>query len=109
MAKIRDPKADIGHRSARAYLRPVETEGTRLAHWPPPYRAKESKPVIMGIRAEGWRELDDIIETRSDPDRVSFTLRSPDGIRRRLRSPLSFDCSKGWLAAMRRRVARSGY
>jgi hypothetical protein len=64
VAKIRDPKAEIGHRSARAYLRPVETEGTRLAHWPPPYRAKESKPVIMKhqpgeepkrARPRGWR------------------------------------------------------
>jgi hypothetical protein len=64
VAKTRDPKAGIGHSSARAYLRPVETEGTKLAHWPPPFRARESKPVIMKhqpgeapkrAKPRGWR------------------------------------------------------
>jgi len=42
----------------------VETEGTRLANWPPPYRGKENKPVIMKHKSgevpkrakpRGWR------------------------------------------------------
>ena len=64
MAKTRDPIADIGHRSARADLRPAETGQTRLANWPPPYRAKVSKPVITRhqpgeapkrAKPRGWR------------------------------------------------------
>ncbi len=64
MAKTRDSNAGIGQRSARSYLRPAETGQTRLANWPPPYRAKESKPVIMKhqpgeapkrAKPRGWR------------------------------------------------------
>ena len=64
MAKFRDSNAGIGQRSARSYLRPAETGQTRLANWPPPYRAKESKPVIMKhqpgevpkrAKPRGWR------------------------------------------------------
>jgi hypothetical protein len=41
-----------------------ETTGTRLAHWPPPQRGKESKPVfakhpeggpIKRAKPRGWR------------------------------------------------------
>lgn len=64
MAKTRDPKAGLEHATARAYLRPAETESTRLAHWPPPRRASENKPVIMKhkpgeapkrAKPRGWR------------------------------------------------------
>jgi len=63
-SRFGDSKADVGLRSARAYPRPVETEGTRLANWPPPYRGKENKPVIMKhqsgevpkrAKPRGWR------------------------------------------------------
>lgn len=59
MAKARDPQ---GPRSASSPS--SETGRTRLANWPPPYRARESKPVIMthqpgevATRAKprGWR------------------------------------------------------
>ena len=64
MAKTRDSNAGIGQRSARSYLRPAETAQTRLANWPPPYRSKENKPVIMKhqpgevpkrAKPRGWR------------------------------------------------------
>lgn len=29
------------------HLRASETSGTHLAHWPPPQRGKESKPVFV--------------------------------------------------------------
>ena len=44
--------------------RASETLGTRLAHWPPPRRSQESKPVIMKhqqgepakrAKPRGWR------------------------------------------------------
>ncbi|NUR13370.1 MAG: hypothetical protein HOQ25_09700 [Mesorhizobium sp.] len=46
------------------YLRASETTGTHLAHWPPPQRGKESKPVFMKhpegevvkrAKPRGWR------------------------------------------------------
>ncbi|WP_426608670.1 hypothetical protein [Bradyrhizobium sp. McL0616] len=46
------------------YLLASETTGTRLAHWPPPHRGKESKPVLITqaagepakrARPRGWR------------------------------------------------------
>ncbi|MGB3866632.1 MAG: hypothetical protein WBA29_13490 [Xanthobacteraceae bacterium] len=65
MAKTRDPDTGGGLRSLRAYLRPTATTGrSRLANWPPPYRANESKPVIMKhqpgeapkrAKPRGWR------------------------------------------------------
>ena len=45
-------------------LHASETTGTHLAHWPPPHRAKESKPVLIAdsagepakrARPRGWR------------------------------------------------------
>jgi hypothetical protein len=50
--------------SARGYLRPAETDATRLAHWPPTYRSRETQPVIMKhergekpkrAKPRGWR------------------------------------------------------
>lgn len=46
------------------YLLASETTGTHLAHWPPPQRGKESKPVfvkhpegepIKRAKPRGWR------------------------------------------------------
>ncbi|KJC37210.1 hypothetical protein UB31_33695 [Bradyrhizobium sp. LTSP849] len=48
------------------YLLASETAGTHLAHWPPPHRGKESKPVLVftklaegepakRARPRGWR------------------------------------------------------
>ncbi|BBO06387.1 MULTISPECIES: hypothetical protein [Bradyrhizobium] len=46
------------------YLRASETTGTHLAHWPPPQRGKESKPVFLKhpegepakrAKPRGWR------------------------------------------------------
>jgi len=46
------------------HVRASETEGTHLAHWPPPLRGHESKPVIMKhqpgetvqrAKPRGWR------------------------------------------------------
>ena len=45
-------------------LRASETTGTNLAHWPPPQRGKESKPVfvkhpegepVKRAKPRGWR------------------------------------------------------
>ncbi len=64
MAKASDPHARIGLRSARAPSPSAETGRTRLANWPPPYRARESKPIIMThqpgevpkrAKPRGWR------------------------------------------------------
>lgn len=63
MVKTRDPDTG-GLRSPRATLRPAERGRSRLANWPPPYRATESKPVIMKhqpgeapkrAKPRGWR------------------------------------------------------
>ena len=36
------------------YLLASETSGTHLAHWPPPHRGKEGKPVLVFTKhAEG--------------------------------------------------------
>ena len=49
---------------ASLHLRASETEGTHLAHWPPPHRGQEAKPVFMKhqpgepakrAKARGWR------------------------------------------------------
>lgn len=46
------------------FLRASETTGTHLAHWPPPQRGKESKPVFTKhptgepakrAKPRGWR------------------------------------------------------
>jgi hypothetical protein len=46
------------------YVRASETIGTHLAHWPPPQRGRESKPVfikhqpgepVKRAKARGWR------------------------------------------------------
>jgi hypothetical protein len=46
------------------YLLASETTGTHLAHWPPPHRGKEGKPVLITqaagepakrARPRGWR------------------------------------------------------
>ena len=51
-------------RGLSKYVRASETVGTHLAHWPPPQRAKESKPPFMKHKAgepvkrakpRGWR------------------------------------------------------
>jgi hypothetical protein len=53
-----------GRGLASLYVRASETIGTHLAHWPPPMRGKEVKPVIMKhepdepikrAKARGWR------------------------------------------------------
>lgn len=45
-------------------VRASETTGTHLAHWPPPQRGKESKPVFVKhvqgepakrVKPRGWR------------------------------------------------------
>ncbi len=63
MAKARDPEAGR-FQPMRGHLRIVETDATRLAHWPPPYRAGVNKPVLMKqppsetpkrARPRGWR------------------------------------------------------
>ena len=50
--------------SAFLHVRASETAGTHLAHWPPPMRAKENKPVHMKHQSDepvkrakprGWR------------------------------------------------------
>jgi hypothetical protein len=51
-------------RSSPRYAHASETTGTHLAHWPPPQRGKESKPVFIKHQAgepikrakpRGWR------------------------------------------------------
>lgn len=46
------------------YVHPGETAGTQLAHWPPPQRGRESKPVfvkhqpgepVQRAKPRGWR------------------------------------------------------
>lgn len=46
------------------YVQASETSGTHLAHWPPPLRGKESKPVFVKhvqgepakrAKPRGWR------------------------------------------------------
>ncbi|MDD1517116.1 MULTISPECIES: hypothetical protein [Bradyrhizobium] len=46
------------------YLRASETTGTHLAHWPPPLRGKENKPLFIKhpegepakrAKPRGWR------------------------------------------------------
>lgn len=53
-------RKDLSSMSARA----SETSGTHLAHWPPPMRGKESKPVLVKhmqgepvkrAKPRGWR------------------------------------------------------
>ncbi len=50
--------------SAFLHVRASETAGTHLAHWPPPLRAKENKPVltkhqpnepVKRAKPRGWR------------------------------------------------------
>ncbi len=59
MASSRDRKGP-----SSMYVRASETSGTHLAHWPPPQRGKEVKPVIMKhqegepvkrAKPRGWR------------------------------------------------------
>lgn len=54
-----------------------ETSGTHLAHWPPPLRGKESKPVFVKHAAgepakrakpRGWRLTRAIFSEFSDDD-----------------------------------------
>lgn len=49
---------------ASLHVRASETGGTRLAHWPPPLRGREAKPVFMKhepgepvkrAKPRGWR------------------------------------------------------
>jgi hypothetical protein len=49
---------------ASLHLRASETSGTHLAHWPPPQRGQESRPVLMKhqpgetvkrAKPRGWR------------------------------------------------------
>ena len=49
---------------ASLHVRASETSGTHLAHWPPPLRGQETKPVIMKhqpgepakrAKPRGWR------------------------------------------------------
>jgi hypothetical protein len=49
---------------ASLHLQASETEGTHLAHWPPPHRGQEAKPVFVKHKAgepakrakpRGWR------------------------------------------------------
>jgi hypothetical protein len=58
----RNPPRDRGLVSL--HVRASETEGTHLAHWPPPLRGQASKPVIMKhqpgepihrAKPRGWR------------------------------------------------------
>jgi hypothetical protein len=58
----RNPHGDRGH--ASQHLRISETEGSHLAHWPPPTRGQEAKPVFMKhppgepaqhAKPRGWR------------------------------------------------------
>jgi hypothetical protein len=53
---------DLG--PASLHVRASETTGTHLAHWPPPLRGQESKPVLMKhqpgeavkrVKPRGWR------------------------------------------------------
>jgi len=46
------------------YVRAIETAGTHLAHWPPPFHGREAKPLIMKhkrgepikcAKPRGWR------------------------------------------------------
>jgi len=64
MASSRDRNGGSGSRFSRYALRPSETGGTRLAKWPPPYRARESMPIITKhprgevpkrAKPRGWR------------------------------------------------------
>ena len=63
---MKDPRDHSpGNRGlASLHLRASETEGTHLAHWPPPYRGQEAKPVFMKhqpgepakrAKSRGWR------------------------------------------------------
>jgi hypothetical protein len=54
-----------------------ETNGTHLAHWPPPQRGKESKPVLVRHQAgepvkranpRGWRLTRAIFSEFSDDE-----------------------------------------
>ena len=64
MAETRDPKVRGRSDFAPSESLPEETDRTRLAHWPPPYRSLEAKPrTIKHARGEapkratprGWR------------------------------------------------------
>jgi hypothetical protein len=59
------------------YVRASETVGTHLAHWPPPLRAKEAKPVLMKhapnepvkrAKPRGWRLTRSIFSEFADDE-----------------------------------------
>lgn len=59
------------------YLHASETTGTHLAHWPPPQRGKESKPVLVKhvqgepvkrAKPRGWRLTRAIFSEFSDDE-----------------------------------------
>lgn len=62
MNDIRKPPGDRG--LASLHVRASETGGSHLAHWPPPLRGQETRPVIMKhqpgepvhrAKPRGWR------------------------------------------------------
>jgi hypothetical protein len=59
------------------YVHAGETAGTHLAHWPPPQRGKESKPVfvkhpageaVKRAKPRGWRLTRAIFSEFSDDE-----------------------------------------
>ena len=64
MTETREPKAGAGSSSTSARLRSTKTRGSRLATWPPTFRSKESRPIILRhepgevpkmAKPRGWR------------------------------------------------------
>jgi hypothetical protein len=64
VAETRNPKAGDRSDFAPFEARALDTDGTRLAHWPPPFRSLEAKPkAVKRPRGEtpkratprGWR------------------------------------------------------
>ncbi|MDB5631663.1 MAG: hypothetical protein JWR49_518 [Tardiphaga sp.] len=47
MAETREPKIITQSYFASARPRPVQAQGSRLAHWPPPFRSAEVKKKII--------------------------------------------------------------
>lgn len=64
MVGTRDPRAPNRSDIAPVETRSLESGQTRLAHWPPPYRSVQVKPIIIKhppgevpkrAKPRGWR------------------------------------------------------
>lgn len=64
MTKTHEPKTGTGSSLTPAGTGSARARGSRLANWPPTFRSKESKPIIMRhepgetpkmAKPRGWR------------------------------------------------------